>query len=62
MRILLVVDYSLSSDHAVTEFAERRWPPGTIVRVLSVVVNVPPSASPSVMVWTIISVISTPED
>ena len=45
MRILLVVDYSPDSDHAVTEFAERRWPPGTIVRVLSVVENVPPSAA-----------------
>jgi nucleotide-binding universal stress UspA family protein len=45
MKILLVVDYSPDSDRAVTEFAQRRWPPGTIVRVLSVVENVPPSAA-----------------
>jgi nucleotide-binding universal stress UspA family protein len=45
MRILLVVDYSPGSDHTVTEFAERMWPPGTIVRMLSVVENVPPSAA-----------------
>lgn len=45
MRVLLVVDYSPRSDRAVAEFAQRRWPPGTIVRVLSVVENVPPSAA-----------------
>lgn len=44
MRILLVVDYSPGSGRAVKEFAERRWPPGTIVRVLSIVENLPPSA------------------
>ena len=45
MRALLVVDHSPRSDRAVTEFAERRWPPDTIVRVLAVVENVPPSAA-----------------
>ena len=45
IRILLVVDYSLGSDHAVREFAERKWPDRTIVRVLSVVENAPPSAA-----------------
>jgi nucleotide-binding universal stress UspA family protein len=45
MRVLLVVDYSRGSGNVATEFAERRWPPGTIVRVLSVVENVPPSAA-----------------
>jgi nucleotide-binding universal stress UspA family protein len=45
MRILLVVDYSPRSDHAVRALAGREWPLGTIVRVLSVVENIPPSAA-----------------
>jgi nucleotide-binding universal stress UspA family protein len=45
MRILVVVDYSPRSHDAVRELAGHRWPHGTIVRVLSVVENIPPSAA-----------------
>ncbi len=45
MRILLVVDFSPASERGVAEFAARPWPEGTIVRVLSVVENIPPSAA-----------------
>ena len=45
MRVLLVVDYSAGSNHTVREFAERSWPSGMVVRLLSVVENIPPSAA-----------------
>jgi hypothetical protein len=45
MRVLLAVDYSSGSDRRVEEFAERPWPADTIVRVLVIVENIPPSAA-----------------
>jgi nucleotide-binding universal stress UspA family protein len=45
MRIILAVDYSSDSERALRELAARPWPPGTIIRVLSVVENIPPSAA-----------------
>lgn len=45
MRIILAIDFSCGSERLVTEVAERSWPPGTVVRVLSVVDNAPPSAA-----------------
>ncbi len=45
MRILLAVDFSSGSERAVAEFGARNWPEDTIVRVLSVVENTPPSAA-----------------
>jgi nucleotide-binding universal stress UspA family protein len=45
MRILLAIDESTYSGEAVRAVAERPWPPGTTVRVLSVVqLFVPPPA------------------
>jgi Universal stress protein family len=45
MRIILVIDYSRRSERVVREVAERPWPFGTVVRVLAVVDNAPPSAA-----------------
>jgi len=45
MRILLAVDYSPDFERAIEEFAKQAWPLGTIVRVLGVVENIPPSAA-----------------
>jgi hypothetical protein len=45
MRILLCVDYSRRSELLVWEVAERFWPPGTVVRVLAVADDAPPSAA-----------------
>ena len=45
MRIILVIDYSHRSERIVREVAERSWPSGTVVRVLAVVENTPPSAA-----------------
>jgi len=45
MRIILAIDFSRGSERLVTEVAERSWPPGTVVRVLAVVDNAPPSAA-----------------
>ena len=45
MRILLVVDFSYGSTAAVVEIATQIWPTGTVVRVLSVIENLPPSAA-----------------
>ena len=45
MRILLVVNFSPGSSRAVVEFAARTRPADTIVGVLSVVENIPPSAA-----------------
>ena len=45
MKIILAIDYSSDSERAVQELAERPWPPGTVVRVLSIVQNIPPSAA-----------------
>jgi len=42
MRIVLVVDDSASSADAVETVADRLWPSGTTVRVLSVVAPVRP--------------------
>ena len=45
MKILLAIDNSEYSAEAVKEIAVRPWPPGTIVRVLSVVAPVTPPAT-----------------
>ncbi len=45
MRVLLVVDFSHGSERAVAKIGARAWPAGTIVRVLSVVERIPPSAA-----------------
>jgi general stress protein 26/nucleotide-binding universal stress UspA family protein len=45
MKILLAVDDSSYSSEAVKEVAARSWPPGTIVRVLSAVEDIPPPAT-----------------
>jgi len=45
MKIILAIDYSSDSERAVQKIAERPWPPGTVVRVLSMVQNIPPSAA-----------------
>jgi nucleotide-binding universal stress UspA family protein len=45
MRILLAVDGSGSSDHAVETVAARTWPEKTLFRVLSAVQTVVPPAS-----------------
>ncbi len=45
MRILLVVDFSYESTVAVVNLATQVWPAGTVVRVLSVFENLPPSAA-----------------
>lgn len=45
MKIILAIDYSSDSERAVKELAARPWPPGTVVRVLSIVQNIPPSAA-----------------
>jgi len=45
MRILLAIDYSRRSERAVAEVAAHPWPSGTVVRVLAVVDNAPPSAA-----------------
>ena len=37
MRVLLAVDGSPHSQRAVAEVAERRWPDGTVVEVLTVI-------------------------
>src|SRR5678816_1696491 len=45
MKILLAVDESWCSDHAVTEVGERSWDSNTTVRVLHVIEKfVPPAA------------------
>jgi nucleotide-binding universal stress UspA family protein len=48
MKLLLAVDDSPYSTIAVNAIAERPWPPGTAVRVLSVVKDIPP---PATEVW-----------
>ncbi len=45
VRILLAVDHSEYSSEAIKEVAIRPWPPNTIVRVLSVVEPLTPSAT-----------------
>ena len=45
MRIILVIDYSRRSERIVRELAAHSWPSGTVVRVLAVVENTPPSAA-----------------
>ncbi len=45
MKIILVVDHSARSERAVVELAAHPWPPDTVVRVLAVVDNTPPSAA-----------------
>jgi nucleotide-binding universal stress UspA family protein len=45
MRVLLVVDFLPDSERSVAEFGARTWPPGTIVRVLAIIENIPPSAA-----------------
>jgi nucleotide-binding universal stress UspA family protein len=41
MKILLAVDGSQESNFAIAEMARRPWPKGTMIRVLSVVENIP---------------------
>jgi nucleotide-binding universal stress UspA family protein len=41
VKILLAVDGSTQSDAAVAEVAQRPWPKGSVIRVLSAVENVP---------------------
>ena len=45
MKILLAVDESPYSSEAVGAVADRPWPPGTTVRVLSAVENIPQPAA-----------------
>ncbi len=45
MRILLVANFSSDSDRAIAGLAEQAKPAGTLVRVLSVVERIPPSAA-----------------
>jgi nucleotide-binding universal stress UspA family protein len=45
MKILLAVDHSKYSAIALEEVATRPWPPGTVVRVLSAVAQIPPPAA-----------------
>ena len=45
MKIILAVDDSSYSSEAVGAIADRPWPPGTTVRVLSAVENLPPAAA-----------------
>jgi nucleotide-binding universal stress UspA family protein len=45
MRIILVIDYSRRSERIVRELAERPWPCTTVIRVLAMVENTPPSAA-----------------
>jgi nucleotide-binding universal stress UspA family protein len=45
MKLLLATDHSEYSAEAVKEVAKRPWPPKAIVRVVSVVEPVPPSAA-----------------
>jgi len=45
MRIILALDPLSGSEEVVLRLAERSWPPGTIVLVLSVVRHLPPSAA-----------------
>src|SRR5438270_3662584 len=45
MKILLAVDDSSYSSEAVGAVADRPWPPGTTVRVLSAVENIPRPAA-----------------
>ncbi len=44
MRVLLAIDGSPFSEAAIAEVAERPWPPGTIVQVLTVVHSATPMA------------------
>ena len=37
MKILLAIDGSACSDLAIREVAQRPWPPGSVVRILSVI-------------------------
>ena len=45
MKLLLAIDNSEYSAAAIKEVANRPWPPKTIVRVISVVESIPPSAA-----------------
>ncbi len=45
MRILLVMDFSSGCDRAVADLAGQARPAGTLVRVLSIVERIPPSAA-----------------
>jgi len=45
MKILLAIDDSPYSSEAVRAVAARPWPPGTTVRVLSAVEQIPPPAA-----------------
>jgi nucleotide-binding universal stress UspA family protein len=49
MKILLAVDGSSHSQDAVDAVARRPWPPGTVVRVLSVVQQIPPPSTELVL-------------
>ena len=44
MKVLLAIDGSPFSDAAIAEVAERLWPPGTMVQVLTVVHSPTPMA------------------
>lgn len=44
MKVLLPVDGSRHSQEAVDAVARRQWPPGTVIRVLSVAHMLPPPA------------------
>ena len=45
MKVLLAMDFSPVSDRILRSCAEHDWPPGTVVRLLAIVENVPPSAA-----------------
>jgi hypothetical protein len=45
MRILLVIDFSPGSERTVSDLAARTWPVGTMMRLLAIVEDIPPSAA-----------------
>jgi nucleotide-binding universal stress UspA family protein len=45
MKILLAIDHSCHSAASIRSVAERPWPSDTVMRILSVVRNTPPSAA-----------------
>lgn len=54
MRVLLAIDGSPFSEAAIAEVAERHWPPGTVVEVLTVLhVSTPMALDPAFVIAAI---------